>query len=277
MGGIADKAVEVGTLGAVETDFSGEEAGKRAAKASRQAAETQAQAQQNALNYMREREELPQQVREGALTQMAGLYGLEGGDPNAYQNLQETGAYKSTMGNLENQEEAILRNQSATGALRTGGTDQMLAENQRQTQMQAYQNALGGLQGLGQLPTNTGQIASTMAGIGKTRAQGQLGAAQGMAQARQQGMNNLMGLGQMGMSAMGAFCDPALKADAEKIGTACGYTIYRWIWNKAANDIGLYGEAEGPMADEVERFEPERIEYRQGYKYIKPAHTEIEA
>ncbi len=108
-----------------------------------------------------------------------------------------------------------------------------------------------------------------MGSIGQTRAQGQVAAAQGRQQAQQQGMNNLMGLGQLGMAAFGAFCDPALKANAERIGECGGYSIYRWDWNDRAAELGLYGEGIGPMADEVERYEPERIEIRNGYKYIK--------
>lgn len=269
MGGVVDKAVEVGTLGAVETDFSGEEAGKRAAKASRQAAETQAQAQQNALNYLREREEVPQQFREGAIQSLGGLYGIQGGNEQALQQAQQSPIYQATIGQQDQMEEAILRNQSATGALRTGATDQMLAENQRNLQLNALQNVAGGMQSLSGLQSYAPQIANQMTGIGQTQAQGQIAASQARQQASQQGMNNLMGLGQLGMAAYGAFCDPALKSNVEHLGAAGGFNIYRWDWNDKAAVLGLYGEGVGPMADEIETYEPERVVIRQGYKYVK--------
>lgn len=245
--------------------------GGDAADASRDAAAIQAQYQREALNYLKETNQLPQQFREGALSQLGGLYGLEGGDPNAAQAIQSNPIFQATLGQLPQQEEAILRNQAATGALRTGATDAMLAENQRQNQLQAYQNTLGGLQGLAQLPTNAGAIAQQTSNIGQTLGQGIVGAAQSRAAGQQAGFGNLMGLGQLGLAAFSAFCDPALKSDAQKIGEMEGYSIYRWTWNDEAASLGLFGEGFGPMADEIERFEPERIEIRNGYKYVRAA------
>ena len=42
------------------------------------AANIQAQAQREALAYLKEREAVPQQFREGALKQLGGICGLEG-------------------------------------------------------------------------------------------------------------------------------------------------------------------------------------------------------
>lgn len=271
MGGVADKAVEIGSLGTIETDFSGEEAAKDAARASRQAASTQAQAQREALDYLKQREEIPQQFRESAIQSLGGLYGLPGGNQQAAQQLRSSPIYEATMGNIGRQEEAILRNQSATGALRTGATDQMLAENQRQMELQALQNTASGVQGLAGLQSYAPQIAQQTAGIGQTQAQGQVAAAQARQQAQQQGMGNLMGLGQLGLAAYGAFCDPALKDNVEYIGHNGGFNLYKWDWNEKAAELGLYGKGAGPMADEIERFYPERIEIRNGYKYVRAA------
>lgn len=245
--------------------------GDDAAAASRDAAAIQAQYQREALDYLKETNQLPQQFREGALSQLGGLYGLEGGDPNAMQAIQSNPIYQATMGQLPQQEEAILRNQSATGALRTGATDAMLAENQRQNQLQAYQNTLGGLQGLAQLPTQAGAIAQQTSNIGQTLGQGIVGAAQSQAAGQQAGFGNLLGLGSLGLSAFSAFCDPALKSDAQKVGEMEGYSIYRWTWNDEAANLGLFGEGYGPMADEIEKYEPERIEIRNGYKFVRAA------
>lgn len=264
MGGVVDS---IG--GAISSVFGGGD--DDAADASRDAANIQAQYQREALDYLKEREAIPQQFREGALSQLGGLYGLEGGDAGANAAIRSNPIFQATLGQLPQQEEAILRNQAATGALRTGGTDAMLAENQRQNQLQAYQNTLGGLQGLANLPSNAGQIAQQTAGIGQTLGQGMIGAAQSQAAAQQAGMGNLLGLGSLGLSAFSAFCDPRLKSNAEKIGEVDGYQIYRWTWNDEAANLGLFGEGFGPMADEIEKYEPERIEIRNGYKYVRAA------
>lgn len=245
--------------------------GDDAADASRDAAAIQAQYQREALDYLKQTNQRPQQFREGALSQLGGLYGLEGGDPNAVSAIQRNPIFQATLGQLPQQEEAILRNQAATGALRTGATDAMLAENQRQNQLQAYQNTLGGLQGLAQLPTNAGAIAQQTSSIGQTLGQGIVGAAQSQAAGQQANMQNLMGLGNLGLQAFAAFCDPRLKSNAQKIGEIEGYQIYRWTWNDDAANLGLFGEGVGPMADEIEKYEPERIEIRDGYKYVRAA------
>lgn len=257
MGGITD------AIGGI---FGG---GDDAADASRDAAKTQAAYQREALEYLKEREAIPQQYREGALGQMAGMYGLEGGDPNAASNLRNTEIFQATRGQLPQQEEAILRNQSATGALRTGGTDMMLAENQRRNELSAYQNAIGGLQGLAGLPSLAPQIAGGISGIGQTLAQGEVAAAQAQQAGGQQGFGNLLGLGQLGMSAYSAFSDRRLKSNVRKIGEADGLNIYSWTWNEDAKTLGLEGPSTGPMADEVEALYPDAVTTVNGYKHVR--------
>lgn len=241
------------------------------ADASREAADVTAGYQREALDYLKDREQLPQQFREGALQQLGGLYGLPGGDPTADDRIRQNPLFQATLGQLPQQEEAILRNQSATGALRSGGTDMMLADNQRMNTLNAYQNTLGGMQSLANLPSNAGQIAQQTSGIGQTLGQGIIGGAQTQQAQQQAGFGNMMGLGQLGLGAIAAFCDPALKENPRHIGVSGGYNIYEWDWNEKAQAMGASGKGIGPMADEVERFEPERIEIRNGYKYIKPA------
>lgn len=272
MGGFIDDVVSVGSFGLIDTDFSGEEAGKAAAGASRHAANIQAQAQREALAYLKEREALPQQFREAALKKFAGAYGMPGGDTGAQfmQSAEQSPIYRAMMGDLPQMEEAILRNASATGALRTGGTELMLAENQRRQKANAIGSVLSGIQGMAQLPSNANQIASGISGIGQTQAQGITAGAQALQQAQQNGMNNMLGLGNLGLAAYTAFCDPRLKANAVKIGEVDGFQIYEWAWNDKAAEIGLTGKGVGPMADEIARFMPERIVNRMGYMYVKP-------
>jgi hypothetical protein len=87
--------------------------GRSSEKASIEGSRTAAAGQTEALNYLKEQERLPSQFREGALSQLGGLYGLEGGDPNAAQNIQNNPIFQATQGMIPQQEEAILRNQPA--------------------------------------------------------------------------------------------------------------------------------------------------------------------
>lgn len=273
MGSFLDDAVSIGSFGLIDTDFSGEEAGKAAAGASRDAANIQAQAQREALAYLKEREALPQQFREAALSRLGGAYGVPGGDTATQfmQAAEQSPIYRAMMGDLPQMEEAILRSESATGALRTGGTELMLAENQRRQKASALGSVLSGIQGMAQIPSNANQIAGGISGIGQTQAQGITAGAQAMQQAQQNGMNNMLGLGNMGLAAFAAFCDPRLKANPVKIGVVDGVQIYEWDWNEEAANLGLYGKGQGPMADEIKRFWPERVIQRDGYLFVRAA------
>ncbi len=175
------------------------------ARASESAANVQASYQKEALDYLKQRERVPTQYREGALSQLGGLYGVQGGDPNAYQNIRQSAAYQSALGDRDAQEEAILRNQAATGALRTGATDQMLAENERQREYQAFQSATGGLQSLAGLPSLAPAIAQQTSAIGQTYAQGQVGAAQSRQAGQQAEFGNILGAVNLGLSAYDMF------------------------------------------------------------------------
>jgi hypothetical protein len=232
--------------------------GRSAEKASIEGSRTAAAGQTEALNYLKERERLPSQFREGALTQLGGLYGLEGGDPNAAQNIQNNPIFQATQGMLPQQEEAILRNQSATGALRGGGTDMMLAENQRNNQLQAYQNTIGGLQGLSNLQSYAPQIAQGIAGVSNTLAQGRIAGAQ----ARQEALGGLV------QGGAAAFSDIRLKDNIKPVGKRYGQDWFTWDWNAAAADLGLRGTSEGVIADLVEKSHPELVGESNGYKTV---------
>jgi len=263
--------------------------GRSAEKASNSAAATSSDAQirgaeiaaasaRDGLNYLKEREQLPRQFSEGALNQLGGIFGLQGGDPNADQNLQANPLFRATMGQIPQQEEAILRNQSATGALpgalRSGGTDMMLADNQRMNTLSAYQNAMGGLQGLAGLPSNANQIAAATAGIGQTLGQGVSGAGQTLAQgqiaganARQQGIGNTLGMG-MNALALSGFSDIRLKDNIQPAGERFGHSWFTWDWNDTARALGLSGSSEGVIADLVKPTRPDLVGERDGYMTV---------
>lgn len=235
--------------------------GRGAEKAAGRAADTQAAAQREALEYLKQTEAIPQEFREGALTRLGGLFGLPGGERGAVSAIERNPIFQATIGQLPQQEEAILRNASATGALRTGGTEAMLAENQRTNRLQAFQNTMYGLQGLAGLPSYAPQIAQGIAGIGQTQAQGMIAGAQ----ARQQGIGQTLGLGLNALSLAG-FSDVRLKDNVKLIGERYGHDWYEWEWNdRAEAELGLTGKTEGVLAQDVARVTPEAVGTSHGY------------
>lgn len=268
MGGLVDKAVEVFTYGTVDDLSGADEAAKQSQKATSQAVG----AQREALEYLKEREALPQQFREGALTQLADIYGLtdvEGAEAQFIEDAKMSPLYQAILGTQEAGEEAILRQASATGGLRSGNVQDALAENAQQLEnqalLQAYNQRMRGLEGIAQLPSNATQIANLTAGIGQTQAQGTIGAAQSSLMAQNQLVNQLMGAGQ---TAALAFSDIRLKENIEYIGKINGHNIYSWDWNGEAKALGLEGSDEGVMAHEVFETHPEAIWQADGYLMV---------
>lgn len=78
MSGIATAIVGSAVIGGITASRSS----SKAASASREAADVQAQAQREGLEYLKETERVPQHYREGALSQLGMLYGL-GAPPTA--------------------------------------------------------------------------------------------------------------------------------------------------------------------------------------------------
>ncbi len=256
--------------------------GSRAAKASgraaagqargiERAAELQAESQREALDYLKAREALPQEFREGALSQIGGLYGL--GDVSGQEvlaSLQASPIYGAITGQRQAGEEAILRNAAATGGLRSGNVQDALARYSGDLENQALMQSLSGLQGLAALPSNANQIAGAIGGIGQTLGQGVAGAAQTLAQGQIAGAQaqqaGTMGLLNAATSAAGAaFSDSRLKSNVRPLGEKNGHKWYAWDWNKDAEALGLIGPDEGVMAHEVMQTNPEAVAVRDGY------------
>ena len=173
------------------------------------------------------------------------------------------------MGGLDASEEAILRNQAATGGLRSGDTQDALARNaeelQRQALLTSYNEQLGGIQGLAGLPSNANQIAATTSEVGQTLAQGQTAAAQAIAQGQQAQQSNVLGLASLGLS---AFSDERLKENIVKTGEFKGLNVYFYDWAEPAKQFGLEGSSEGFLAHEVESAYPDLVCTVNGYKCI---------
>ena len=237
--------------------------------ASKDASRIQASAQRDALDYLKEREELPQQLREGALTQLAGQYGLEGGEGDQQALIDraiESPIYQAIMGGQKAGEESIMRNASMTGGLRSGNVQHNLYDYNTQLQNNAmltsYNQQLTGLQGMANLPSNANTIAQGTAGIGQTIGQGIIGAEQSSMGAKNQQQADLMQMA--GVAAM-AFSDIRLKENIKHLGERNGHKWFSWDWNKIAGNLGLKGGSEGVMAHMVHEYQPDAIGVRDGY------------
>lgn len=202
--------VAVGMIGAAAVGgvVASKAAGK-AAKATTGAARTQAESEQQALDYLKSREEMPLQIAGGAMERLGGVYGLPGGvgDQQALiEQARTSPMYGAIMGGQQAGEEAIMRRAGMTGGLRSGGVQEALYDYNTRLQQQALQSAygeqLGGLQYLtGRMPGGEAGIAGAMTGIGSTLAGGQLGAAK----AGQAGTANLLGIGGAAYQELGGY------------------------------------------------------------------------
>ena len=165
--------------------------------AAEKAAKQAAAGQQSALDYQIQQEALPTQFREGALTQLGGLYGLEGGEGSQQMLIDQAMAsplYQQIMAQKETGQRDIAKHASVTG-IRGGNTSTELSDYAMQLENRAltdsYNQQLQGLQGMAGLPSNTNAISSSMANLGAIEAQGTTAAAQARADATGQ----LLGVG----------------------------------------------------------------------------------
>lgn len=238
-----------------------------------EAANVQAEAQKEALEYLKEQNALPTEYRDQALESLMGTYT---GDPTANPMYQAQMANINQMG--QQATDLSMAQNAATGGLRGGNQQQAfqdIAIQQNLAQNNALANAYGqqmaGLQGMAQLPTNANQIAQMTAGIGQTQAQGIMGAAQSQQSSQQAGMGNMMGLANLGMQAYGMFSDARLKGNLVKHSETSqeGISKYTWTWNDKAHELGLSGDDYGYLAQEVEKVWPELVHTdKSGYKKI---------
>jgi hypothetical protein len=270
------------TLGKI-TDWTGitnvsglEQAGREG----REAAELQADYQRRAMEDLQAQNVLPRQLRTGAMEQLGGLYGIGGNQQDALAQLKQSPIYAGIMGTRAGGEEAILRNQAATGGLRSGNTQQALAQYNQDLENQALMQTMGGLQGLAQTQTYDPLIAQHMGGIGQTQAQGLMAESQGRVagaeqrrdfarQERQYGHEFGMSMaGGMGSGGGSSFSDEALKDGIIKIGEENGVNIYKWVWNELAEKLGLRGYGCGVIAQEIEKTNPDAVSMSKGFKTV---------
>jgi hypothetical protein len=173
-------------------------------------------------------------------------------DPNAqFDFLQNNPLFQMGLDNANTQ---TMQSAAARGRLSSGDTLQQLNNNAllaASPLIQDQKQSIGDLINFGlttagnQGNLRTGQAAAEAGGIvGSANARG----------ASAQGIVNL------GAQLGGMFAsDPQLKENITKTGSENGHNTYSWTWNDKANDVGLFGESQGVMADEVKLKTPEAV------------------
>ena len=107
------------------------------------------------------------------------------------QGLMDDPFYQQLVGRGE---DAVLRNASVTGGLRSGNVQDALARVNQDALFNVYNEQVSGLQGLAGLPSNANNIAGVMGDIGSTMAGGALSAGRAQ-QAGYQGVSDAIGTG----------------------------------------------------------------------------------
>lgn len=171
--------------------------GDDSAEATMKASQTQAAAQERALDYLKETDQPLLDYRAQALPQLAGYFGIEipgqesGMDQQAMLERVQLSPFYGF--NLEQAEEAILRNQAATGGLRSGESQRALGESAMNLSQSLVDQQLRGLQQFAFPNLSTSQQAGIMQNIGATQAQGIVGAEQARQSAIGTGLNTILG------------------------------------------------------------------------------------
>lgn len=226
------------------------------------AAETAGKATDASIGFQREALDYLKQSQAPLLAaQQFGLGGLQdyyGGNQQGLIDQVQSSPFYSSM--INQGEEAVLRGAAATGGLRSGGTNQALAQNSQNVLQSLVGQQLGGLGQMAGYQPNTGMVANQLNSIGNTSAQG----ITAIGQAQQQGLGNILNLG-TSVAGMFGFSDERLKDNVEKVGKVNGHNWYKWTWNEAAKALGLSGVSQGVIAQEVEQAAPHLIGERDGF------------
>jgi hypothetical protein len=204
-----------------------------AADSALEAAKIQAMSEQEKLEYLKQINALPQELRDKALRQLGDYYQVPG-QPKDQQALIDEALksplYASIMGTKDDALSGIARYASATGGLRSGNSQVAFGRESERISNKALldsydraqaddryntERSLAGISGLAGINTGSADIANSIANIGKINAAGVATAGEataggmlGAAQARQQGTqnttNNLLGIAGLGLKAYDA-------------------------------------------------------------------------
>lgn len=142
--------------------------------------------QQEGLDYMREIQALPLELRDQALQQLQGFYA---GGEGQNQFIEDTKASPFYNQMIQSGQEGVLDLAGATGLSRSGNTAQDLSRSNQGVLQKLVNQRLGGIQGFAGMPINTQGIANQYNQMGQNV--GQAGIAQ--ANAEQAGIGNVLG------------------------------------------------------------------------------------
>ncbi len=239
--------------------------GRDAAKSSERAAGITAEGQRESLDYLKEVEALPLEMRNKFLPQYADI--MQGGQ--AQQDLintaQQSPLYQAIMGGQQVGEDTIMRNASMTGGIRSGNVSADLTDYGSQLSdqalLQSYDQQLQGIQGLANISLNTNKIAAATAAPSATIGQGIVAGAQAQQNANQSLTNNLFGLGGAAL-----ISDIRLKDNIKFVGRNNGFNLYTWDWTEEAKELfGMQDKGRGVMAHEVYDKMPDAISSESGF------------
>jgi len=238
--------------------------GKDAAAATERGAEITAEGQREQLDYLKEVEALPLSIRNQFMPQLADIYSGGAGQQQIIDQAKNSPLYASIMGGQKVGEDAILRNASMTGGLRSGNANAALTDYGSQLEnealMTAYNEQLNGIKGLAGVNLNTTNIGSAIAAPSATQGQGIVAGGQAIQNANQNLTNLAFGGGMLAMS------DIRLKDNIKHVGERNGHQWFSWTWKD--NDLGLKGESEGVMAHLIYETNPEAIGTYDGHLVV---------
>lgn len=187
----------------------------------------------------------------GTTGEMAGLLGLGGGDPQAFQKYLNSTGYNFQ---LDSGSRAITNNAAARGLLDSGSTLKALTKYGQQVGSSAYGNYLGQLSDLAKTSLGAGSLIGNAGQYSKGSGSSDTGNA-----------------GKDLFALMALACDRRLKTNVERVGTLPdGLPIYAFDY---VEGHGLpEGRRVGPMADEVADYQPWALgPVVDGYATIIPA------
>lgn len=218
-----------------------------------------------AQDYLKERDVIGNKYGDLALEGLGGAFtGDSSGQQQIIDRAKSSPMYASIMGQQQAGEQAILRNASATGGLRSGNASGALTDYGMQLEDRAlqgsYDEQIRGMEGLtGQRDRNTAGIAGLYADMGASRSN----QAVNEAEAKSAFLNNGLAIA----GTVGSFySDPRLKKNLHEVKPRGGHRWFIWDWtDEAEKKLGLVGQSMGVIATLVNDYMPEAIDVKEGY------------
>lgn len=271
MSKIVNTVVEIGTFGLVK-DITGVEGAQEAAQ---EAAGLQAEAAEAGITEVRRQFDVTQEGLQpfqeagvSAIGQQQALLGLTGPEEQAaaFSALEQSPGQQFLR---DRAQKNLLRNAAAIGGLGGGNVRSALVQQGVGFAQQDLQNQFGRL---GQLAGQGQQTAAQIGQFGQQTSQNVQRGIQSAAEARASGILGgqqaeaqfTQGLFQLGGTALLA-SDKRLKTNIKKTGSVNGFNWYSWDWNELGEALGLFGESQGVIANEVQETNPELVGNKNGY------------